>query len=110
MLSRRHLNPSSTKTHFLTVASCVIHLRVPSTFLPTFKSVLPQSSGSNLVEALAARGKLEKVHLLLALAAHGQHLAVGELLPAHRLDAVVREAHPVAQLAGAFGAAAIFYL
>ena len=73
----------------------------------------PQSvcqSVSNLVEALAARGELEEVDLLLALAAHRQHLAVRELLPAHRLDAVGGEFHAVAQLAGALGAVARFYL
>ena len=73
----------------------------------------PQSvnkSVSNLVEALAARGELEEVYLLLALAAHRQHLAVRELLPAHRLEAVSGELHAVAQLAGALGAVARFYL
>ena len=58
------------------------------------------------MEALAARGELEEVDLLLALAAHGQHLAEGVLLPAHRLDAVGLELHPVAQLARALGAPA----
>ena len=62
------------------------------------------------MEALAARGELEEVDLLLALAAHRQHLAVRELLPAHRLDAVGGELHAVAQLAGALGAVARFYL
>ena len=64
------------------------------------------------MEALASRGELEEVDLdlVLALVADGQHLAVGELLPAHRLDAVVGEAHPVAQLAGALGAPALFHL
>ena len=58
------------------------------------------------MEALAPGGELEEVDLLLALAADGEHLAVGELLPAHRLDAVRRELHPVAQLARALGPAA----
>ena len=58
------------------------------------------------MEALAPGGELEEVDLLLALAADGEHLAVGELLPAHRLDAVRGELHPVAQLAGALGPAA----